>query len=388
MSEHSQGSRSPELVVAESLLAIAKDARYIQECQALLLQVLTPFIASRHDVEQHWGPTTELLSSLLYAVMVLARKKRTAGMEVTGIEFGIGRQRWTLVVGALASAVWIYGIRRCAAAVRANLARNATESLTGAQRRYVFEQQRQEMVQRAAFAGSIVDHASSTAGEQAPTTATLAERLQSIYSDLIQSLDAAVTGRSEGPHAIQDASGSSSRALSIGSWLVRLHLALFCINGTYPAWAHRLLYRTPLRLEPGRTNALVDRPNSTRIVGFLVLTQAAWTLIQAVCRRMIVRLVDSRIAADRTNNVAEEVRPCIQFKGLPAAPVVTNTNCAICRNVRRFPACSVTCGHVFCWHCLQQWVASNTAACPLCRKDCTASDIMLLHNYGGPTTSG
>lgn len=157
MSERSEGgSISSEHVVPETLLAIAKDMRYVKECEALLLKaLLVPFVSPR-DIER-WEPTAGFISAVLYAVLVLARKKRTAGMEVCGIEFSNNNNSdvMALAAGALVSAVWVYGIRWGAAVAAAAAATptqnglNSSESLTGAQRRRVFEQQRQEMMRRA-----------------------------------------------------------------------------------------------------------------------------------------------------------------------------------------------------------------------------------------------
>jgi Ring finger domain len=409
MSEPPNGTDSIGLV-PESLLAIAKDARYVDECKALVLRILQHAFSTTlsRDAEERWEPTAGLLSSLLYTVLVLARKKRTAGMEVCGIEFSSDDGpllRWKLVTGAVISAVWIYGIRSAAAAAKTTAAaarHYSSESLTGAQRRRVFDEQRREMMQRASTAAVDAGGANTTVTSPPPSSntstagssRTIAERLRSLIQSAAQSLDPAIAAHPEGPHAIPDTTGSSNRVQTVGMWLLRLHLAIYCVHGQFPSWTHRLLYRkNPLRLESGQSQALVHRPDSARIVGLLLLTQAACTLVQAVSRKAIHWWVDSTIAATPTTS-ATKSQPCsVRFEGLPAEPVDLNNTtsnhhacCAICQQVRRFPACPVACGHVFCWHCLQQWVASNAAACPLCRKACTASDIMLLHNYDGPTT--
>ena len=46
-----------------------------------------------------------------------------------------------------------------------------------------------------------------------------------------------------------------------------------------------------------------------------------------------------------------------------------------------FPSCSIKCGHVFCWYCIQQWLTYYDTKCPICRTICTANDIQLLYNY-------
>ena len=119
-----------EQCVPECLLAIAKDDRYVEDCEALLLRALLPFFESQ-DVER-FDRTARLMSSFLYAVLVLARKKRTAGMQVCGLEFDDVLPRWKLVLGALVSATSVYEIRRAAASITDH---RANEYLTGSHRR-------------------------------------------------------------------------------------------------------------------------------------------------------------------------------------------------------------------------------------------------------------
>jgi hypothetical protein len=47
----------------------------------------------------------------------------------------------------------------------------------------------------------------------------------------------------------------------------------------------------------------------------------------------------------------------------------------------QFPSCSIRCGHVFCWYCIQQWLTYYDTKCPICRTICTTNDIQLLYNY-------
>lgn len=400
MSEPSEVSDDGGTVIPESLLAIAKDGRYVKECEDLLLRVLhtiTPWLSSRGVIErgeQNLQPTAAFFSPILYSVLVLARTRRTAGMQVCNLEFSESLGRWKLVAGAMASAAWIYGMRSGAAFQRPS---NSSEWLTGVQRRQAFEDQRQEMVRRAATASSAeavptadVSSLSSERGDSMPATCTvnattIFQRFRSLVEAVAKSLEPALSSEPEGPHAIQDVSGRSSNARTLGMWLVRLHLALYCINGQFPSIIHRLLYRQPLRLETGRSTALVHRPDSARIVGLLIATQAAWTLVQSVSRAAIYWWVDTTSALTPSDSSSQSCS--IRFQGQAAIPVETENTCAICHQIRRFPACPVACGHVFCWHCLQQWVASNAAACPLCRKPSAARDIMLLYNYDGASTA-
>mmetsp|Transcript_17752 Transcript_17752/g.21704 ORF Transcript_17752/g.21704 Transcript_17752/m.21704 type:complete len:127 (+) Transcript_17752:29-409(+) len=55
--------------------------------------------------------------------------------------------------------------------------------------------------------------------------------------------------------------------------------------------------------------------------------------------------------------------------------------CAICMSSREHPAASTTCGHVFCWNCIQHWIATVRPECPLCRSPTKAQDVIALYNY-------
>jgi hypothetical protein len=41
----------------------------------------------------------------------------------------------------------------------------------------------------------------------------------------------------------------------------------------------------------------------------------------------------------------------------------------------------VSCGHICCWNCLNQWVINVRPECPLCRAPCKRQEIILLHQY-------
>jgi Ring finger domain len=381
-------------VIPESLLAIAKDGRYIYDCKAQLLRVLQPFVTNR-TLEQ-WEPAAGLISHLLYTVLVVLRKKRTAGMEACGIEFERDLSRWRLFLSAATVALWTCGVQHASASLAATASNSSgpsqVESLSGEHRRRIFEQQRLQMLQRAEAPESnpMIVATRGKPKEVVSPSGTL-ERVKSVSLPILRLLSTVVATPNGGPHAIdgdeaiQDNSGTTWE--TVGYWIVRLHLAAYCLQGTFPTWTHRLLYRIPLRQESTRaSSALVHVPNSTRVVGGLILIQAGWTLVASLSQGVVHWLADMQttLGSTKTSNVTASR---IVYEGLPAVPVKTTTTCTICRQTRRFPACPISCGHVFCWHCLQQWVASHSQACPLCRKPCTTSEIVLLHNYDDSTAT-
>lgn len=385
---------SSEKVIPESLLAAAKDHRYVKECERLLLLVGQEIGISRQKMKR-WERTAEFSASLLYILTILARKKRTAGMEVCGIEYSKPSHT---VFGAVFSAIGIYIVRLVGATSEASRDQdNHRESLSGQNRRRAFEQQHQDMIQRANASLSISSATASQhetgseerialsqhkTGSEERIAWPFLERTNQFARYVLRSLYPAVSMPLEGPHvARSDDFQHSTQIHTIAAWILRLHLAMFCIHGQFPSFLHRIIYRSSECLEKGRNDTvLVHRPDTSSIVGCLLFVQAAWGLWQYLSKAAIHRWVDWRLKYSLLSTPNDAQRS-IHFQGIRPPPVNTSATCAICQQVRHYPACSVSCGHLFCWQCLQQWVTSNSAACPLCRKSCTSSDILLLCNY-------
>ena len=95
-------------VVPGSLIALAKDTRYVKECQSLFLQVLSSiFPRRRHQLleQESW-----ILGSLLCFALGLRHtsKSTTLGMETVGLQFSTNSSRWKLVASTLAAFSWAY----------------------------------------------------------------------------------------------------------------------------------------------------------------------------------------------------------------------------------------------------------------------------------------
>jgi len=382
--QQEEGEEQKASLVAHTLLASAKDARYVEQGRRLLLQIFLPLSSTAADNSVLPEALATLASSLLYACTVLRRQRRTAGMEHVGIEYDAALSSRRLTAGAILAAVWIFGVQWCWVAVQKRRttstgSSSSSEQLTGALRRRVFEEQRQTMMRRAeATANNNNNIETTTDIAPAPSsTRTTQHSLSSLFETAINSLSSALSATPEGPHEIVSSSHSnhSNATRSVASWVLRLHLALYCLNGRFPTILHRILYWKPLQQE---ASFKTDSNNATpRIVGLLILAQAAGTALNTVSRALIRKWVDSRASIAPSSNARN-----IRFEGLASSSSSTpQQQCAICRQPRQYPACSIHCGHVFCWNCLQQWVVTNVAACPLCRKPCAANEIVLLHGY-------
>jgi hypothetical protein len=112
MSPQAQES-SASNVVPESLLALAKDTRYVEECKMLLLQVLRSILPERR--EDLLDRDAWYLSVILYNLLVILRKGRTLGMEICGLRYSERIARWKVVAASLATASSIYALHRATA---------------------------------------------------------------------------------------------------------------------------------------------------------------------------------------------------------------------------------------------------------------------------------
>ncbi len=223
-------------------------------------------------------------------------------------------------------------------------------------------------------------------------------------------------------------------------WFLRLHLALFYWNGTYPTVAHRLagarMYDNvpPFASDQSSGNIIANRP-SYKPIAVLILIQAAASLTQAMGemsvelahyiqiiffrwrRRMRMRQLqlrndesaheiglNSTHGSNRAESEREEYLDLIEERvpGISSARKVFKRSsiltrgkkkqtkrsheseshpCGVCLNERINPAAPTSCGHVFCWNCILHWVSNVRAECPLCRAKTRPQDIICLYNY-------
>lgn len=220
------------------------------------------------------------------------------------------------------------------------------------------------------------------------------------------------------------------RYTNILKWLLRLHLALFYWNGTYPTIFHRLVGARIRDNVPPSNPHVVLGPNAGLVVAnrptykpvaILILLQAMTALVQTAAEASIelvhrVQIAFFRWRRERTRSPRQLVNEQCNIHGISErevyldlvegrVPSVASAKnelslnrknrprnqdnsrnssihlCGICLNERIHPAASSVCGHVFCWNCILHWVSNIRAECPLCRAQTRPQDVLPLVNY-------
>jgi hypothetical protein len=157
-------------IVSATLLAWTKDVRYVewmrQQLSTLLFSYKPSITNSDYNHHHHDALDSallaELISSILYYGLVLSSSFRnknnqslaTAGMQVCGLRFHESIRRWKCVSGACMTAFVTFIVRRYVHRCRRRHYTTIThrhvdrESLTGSHRRFAFQEQRRQMLQR------------------------------------------------------------------------------------------------------------------------------------------------------------------------------------------------------------------------------------------------
>jgi hypothetical protein len=371
-------------VVPETLLALAKDERYVHQCHELLKEILPR------------DSCPAGLSWLLYALLVVRRTNKTLGMEFCGLSVTDATSSPEAVPGSTkagngSSDNRLWKLMALSAVISMAIewqfskpddvhdaGATASDALRGRARQMFHQRQRQAMLQRATQTVQELNVVSESTGHSSMAQETGVGTLQfrelfRKVKDVVKStlLDLSVsTVAQEGPHRIVTTRQGPE---SLSKWIIRLALVRFLIYGNFSIWN---LFG--IRLKKDHNNLLSNRPNLHRFVALLYLQQAATAGLLGVVHAMTKYWVQR----NRRRNVPRNVPQTLEVPDTHLQLTLpSDMSCGICKLPRSDPAISSNCGHVFCWKCLYQWTSTVRQECPLCRTACRPQEILALYRY-------
>ena len=153
----------PVDTIPETLLAFAKDSRYIQQCQALIQQMVEPWVSRGHFKYSFEANDAFFASTLLYILLVALPssssssspkhyhppKGTTLGMEATGIQVS-HKARWVTALLLYTGGICLLDRWTRTPANEAQ----TRELLRGESRRAMHERMRRQMLERSSSRSS------------------------------------------------------------------------------------------------------------------------------------------------------------------------------------------------------------------------------------------
>lgn len=119
--------------------------------------------------------------------------------------------------------------------------------------------------------------------------------------------------------------------------------------------------------------------NGYKILGVLTLLQIALALGTSA-RKFLRHWSQNDKLQYKTFDDETMKLPQDQIKNVRQCSVVSDgVKCALCLESRQ-NASTTTCGHVFCWKCIMDWL-DKKEDCPICREKLTKSSVVFLKNF-------
>ena len=123
-------------------------------------------------------------------------------------------------------------------------------------------------------------------------------------------------------------------------------------------------------------------------IGLMIIGQSLAKLVQALAEISLnhfyarkKRALEAQAMLFNTNHLENVVSTIRSEQSSNLITTFNHINCGICMNPRKHSAAPIACGHVFCWSCLHNWVATMRPECPLCRAPSRTQEIIALQSY-------
>mmetsp|Transcript_2332 Transcript_2332/g.3383 ORF Transcript_2332/g.3383 Transcript_2332/m.3383 type:complete len:353 (+) Transcript_2332:243-1301(+) len=347
------GAMRKEDIVPETLLALAKDERYVRQCDEILKKIFP----SNYQ--------TSAVAWLLYAVLAVRSKHRTLGMEVCGIKLVTkNSKQHRLWLSMACSALVSIAVNEYYRKQDVDSSPQDAENLRGSARIQFYQAQREAMLGRRSSQFPSRRPSQADESRDTRTSETFIEKLKSLTRNTLLELCSS-TVIENGPNIIPN---SAPPFYTLAKWILRIQLAYFCVNGTFLSWKC-----LDINLESERTNLLANKPKMHKFVVLLLLQQVGANLVKGVVEVLtkiwVEKYKSSWQPAVCQQNLAERNE------------LSTGQVCGICQQKRRNPAVPKSCGHIFCWECLYKWVSNTRPECPLCRAPCKPQHVVALYRY-------